>query len=44
MAGKFVLKKGPTGKHRKAGNGEIIATSGLYTSKALAKNGRRVGP
>jgi uncharacterized protein len=42
MPGKFVLKKGPTGKYRfvlKAGNGEIIATSELYTSKAAAKNG-----
>jgi uncharacterized protein YegP (UPF0339 family) len=42
MAGKFVLKKGPTGKYRfalKAGNGEIIATSELYNSKAAAKNG-----
>lgn len=42
MAGKLVLKKGPTGKYRfvlKAGNGEIIATSESYTSKASAKNG-----
>ena len=42
MAGKFILKKGPAGKYRfvlKAGNGEIIATSELYTSKASAQNG-----
>ncbi len=42
MAGKFVLKKSSSGKYHfvlKAGNGEIIATSESYTSKAAAKNG-----
>lgn len=41
MAGKFVLKK--SGNQYtfalKAGNGEIIATSERYTTKAAAKNG-----
>lgn len=42
MAGKFVLKKNAAGKYHfvlKAGNGEIIATSETYNSKAAAKNG-----
>lgn len=42
MAAKFVLKKGSTGKFRfnlVAGNGEIVATSEAYESKASAKNG-----
>ncbi len=40
MAAKFVLKKGSTGKFRfnlVAANGEIIATSEAYESKAGAK-------
>lgn len=42
MAGKFELYQSPNGEFRfrlKAGNGEIIATSEGYTSKASAKNG-----
>jgi uncharacterized protein YegP (UPF0339 family) len=42
MAGKFELRKSGSGKYRfvlKAGNGEIIATSESYTTKAAAKNG-----
>ena len=42
MAGKFELYKSPNGEFRfrlKAGNGEIIATSEGYSSKASAKNG-----
>jgi len=41
MAGKFVIKKASGQYHfvRKAGNGEIIATSERYTTKAAAKNG-----
>jgi uncharacterized protein YegP (UPF0339 family) len=42
MAGKFEIKKTSNGQYRfvlKAGNGEIIATSETYTSKASAKNG-----
>jgi uncharacterized protein YegP (UPF0339 family) len=42
MAGEFVLKKNAAGKYQfvlKAGNGEIIATSETYNSKAAAKNG-----
>jgi uncharacterized protein YegP (UPF0339 family) len=42
MAGKFVLKKTSNGQFRfnlKAGNGEIIATSETYTTKAAAENG-----
>ena len=47
--GKFVIKQtGGTGNipnqwywHLKAGNGEIIAVSELYTSRAAAKNGIR---
>ncbi len=46
MAAKFVVKKGPTGKFRfnlVASNGEIIATSEAYNSKASAMKGGRVG-
>ncbi len=42
MAGKFVVKKGSTGKFRfklVASNGEVIATSELYNSKASAMKG-----
>lgn len=42
MAGKFELKKTAKGQFHfnlKAGNGEIIATSEMYESKASAKNG-----
>jgi uncharacterized protein len=42
MAGKFVLKKGSTGKFHfnlVAGNGQVIATSEAYESKAAALNG-----
>jgi uncharacterized protein YegP (UPF0339 family) len=42
MAGKFVIKKKGSGKYHfvlKAANGEIIASSEEYTSKAGAKNG-----
>lgn len=42
MAGKFELYKDKSGHFRfrlKAGNGEIIATSEAYNSKASAKNG-----
>jgi uncharacterized protein len=41
MAGKFVLKKSGTQYMfvLKAGNGETIATSERYTTKAAAKNG-----
>jgi uncharacterized protein YegP (UPF0339 family) len=41
MAGKFVIKKSGEQYHfvLKAGNGEIIATSERYTTKASAKNG-----
>jgi uncharacterized protein len=42
MAGKFELYADKAGKYRfrlKAGNGEIIATSEAYESKASAKNG-----
>jgi uncharacterized protein YegP (UPF0339 family) len=42
MAGKFELYKDEGGKFRfrlKAGNGEIIASSEAYESKAAAKNG-----
>ncbi len=42
VAGKFELYKSSNGEFRfrlKAGNGEIIATSEGYTSKASAKNG-----
>jgi uncharacterized protein YegP (UPF0339 family) len=42
MAAKFVLKKGSTGKFRfnlVATNGQVIATSETYESKAAAING-----
>ena len=42
MAAKFVLKKGSTGKFRfnlVAPNGQVIATSETYESKASAING-----
>jgi uncharacterized protein YegP (UPF0339 family) len=42
MAGKFVVTKGKSGQYHfnlKAGNGEIIATSESYKSKAAALNG-----
>jgi uncharacterized protein len=42
VAGKFVLKKGTSGKFHfnlVAGNGQIIATSEAYESKAAALNG-----
>jgi hypothetical protein len=42
MAGKFVLKKGSSGKFHfnlVAGNGQVIATSETYESKAAAVNG-----
>ena len=42
MAGKFELYSDKAGKFRfrlKAGNGEIIAVSEAYESKASAKNG-----
>jgi uncharacterized protein len=42
MAGKFVLKKGSTGKFHfnlVAGNGQVIATSEAYESKQAALNG-----
>jgi uncharacterized protein len=42
MAGKFVLKKGASGKFHfnlLAGNGQVIATSETYESKQSAMNG-----
>jgi uncharacterized protein YegP (UPF0339 family) len=42
MAGKFVLKKGTTGKFRfnlLASNGQVIATSEAYESRAAALKG-----
>lgn len=42
MAGKFELYKDKGGQYRfnlKAGNGEVIASSEGYASKASAKNG-----
>jgi uncharacterized protein YegP (UPF0339 family) len=42
MAGKFVVTKGKSGQYHfnlKAGNGETIATSESYKSKAAALNG-----
>jgi uncharacterized protein YegP (UPF0339 family) len=42
MAGKFELYKDSSGGYRfrlKAGNGEVIATSESYVSKAGAQNG-----
>ncbi len=44
MAGKFVLKKGTTGKFRfnlLARNGQVVATSEAYGSKAAAMGGIR---
>lgn len=44
MPGKFVVKKGPTGKFRfnlLSTNGQVVATSEAYTSKASAMNGIR---
>ncbi len=44
MPGKFVVKKGSTGKFRfslHATNGQIVATSEAYNSKASAMNGIR---
>jgi uncharacterized protein YegP (UPF0339 family) len=46
MAAKFVLKKGSTGKFRfnlVATNGQVIATSEAYESKAGAINGIEFG-
>lgn len=42
MAGKFELYEDKGGQYRfrlKAGNGEVIAVSEAYSSKASAKNG-----
>jgi uncharacterized protein YegP (UPF0339 family) len=42
MAGKFVLKKGPTGKYRfnlHSSNGKVIATSEAYETKRAALAG-----
>jgi uncharacterized protein len=42
MAGKFVVKKGTSGKFHfnlVASNGQVIATSETYESKASALNG-----
>ncbi len=42
MAGKFELYSDRSGGYRfrlKAGNGEVIATSESYTTKAAAQNG-----
>lgn len=42
MAGKFVLKKGSSGKYHfnlVASNGQVIATSETYESRAAAVNG-----
>ena len=42
MAGKFVIKKGSTGKFRfslVSTNGQIVATSEAYNTKASAMNG-----
>ena len=44
MPGKFVVKKGPTGKFRfslVSTNGQIVATSEAYNSKASCMNGIR---
>ena len=44
MPGKFVVKKGTTGKFRfslHSTNGQIVATSEAYNSKASAMNGIR---
>ena len=42
MAGKFVIKKGSSGQFHfvlKAGNGEIIGTSEMYSSAAAMEKG-----
>jgi len=42
MAGKFEILKGSTGKYRfnlKAGNGEIIGKSEMYSSTSAMENG-----
>ena len=42
MSGKFVLKRGTTGKYRfylLAANGKVIATSEAYESRSAAMNG-----
>jgi uncharacterized protein len=42
MAGKFVLQRSASGKYHfnlQAGNGEIIATSQMYETKASAEKG-----
>lgn len=42
MAGKFEISTDKSGQFRfilKAGNGEVIAASEAYTTKAAAKNG-----
>jgi len=42
MAGKFVIKKGTTGKFRwnlLASNGQVVATSEAYESKSAALKG-----
>ena len=42
MAGKFVIKKGESGKFHfnlVAGNGQVIATSQVYHSKESASDG-----
>ena len=44
MPGKFVIKKGTTGKFRfnlLSTNGQVVATSEAYTSKASAMGGVR---
>ena len=44
MAGKFVIKKGSTGKFRfnlVASNGQVVATSEAYNTKAAAMGGVR---
>ncbi len=44
MPGKFVIKKGPTGKFRfnlLSTNGQVVATSETYNSKASAMGGVR---
>ena len=46
MPGKFVLKKGTTGKFRfnlLSTNGQVVATSEAYNSKASAMGGVRSG-
>jgi uncharacterized protein YegP (UPF0339 family) len=44
LPAKFVIKKGPTGKFRfnlLASNGQVVATSEAYSSKASARAGIR---